>query len=149
MLGWLGSDILGTPRILFAFARDGLMPRALGRVHPRSHAPHVAILCYAALAIVLALTGSFAELAVLSALTVTVPYVAGCAAAWRLARRGVALAGEPLGFRWLGVAAAIGIVSSFALVALASPNEILGFGAAIVIAVAIYLIQTRAVLARS
>ncbi len=149
MLGWLGSDILGTPRILFAFARDGLMPRALGRVHPRSHAPHVAILCYAALAIVLALTGSFAELAVLSALTVTVPYVAGCAAAWRLARRGVALAGEPLGFRWLGVAAAIGIISSFALVALASPSEILGFGVAIVIAVAIYLIQTRAILARS
>jgi len=149
MLGWLGSDILGTPRILFAFARDGLMPRALGRVHPRSRAPHVAILCYATLAAILALTGSFAELAVLSALTVTVPYVAGCAAAWRLARRGVALAGEPLGFRWLGVAAAIGIFSSFALVALASPNEILGFGAAIVIAVAIYLIQTRSILARS
>lgn len=149
MLGWLGSDILGTPRILFAFARDGLMPRALGRVHPRTHAPHVAIICYAILAIVLALSGTFAELAVLSTLTVTVPYVAGCAAAWRLARRGVALAGEPLGFRWLGAAAAVGIISSFALVALASPDEILGFVAAVAIAVAIYVIQTRLVLARS
>ncbi|HEV7489905.1 MAG TPA: amino acid permease [Rhodanobacteraceae bacterium] len=149
MLGWLGSDILGTPRILFAFARDGLMPRALGRVHPRSHAPHVAIICYAILAIVLALSGTFAELAVLSTLTVTVPYVAGCAAAWRLARRGVALAGEPLGFRWLGAAAAVGIISSFALVALASPDEILGFAAAVAIAVAIYVIQTRLVPART
>lgn len=148
MLGWLGSDILGTPRILFAFARDGLMPRALGRVHPRSHAPHVAILCYAAVAIALALSGTFAELAVLSALTVTVPYVAGCAAAWRLARRGVALAGTPLGFRWLGAAAATGIVSSIALVALASRDEILGFAAAVGIAVAIYMVQTRSVLVR-
>jgi APA family basic amino acid/polyamine antiporter len=149
MLGWLGSDILGTPRILFAFARDGLMPSVLGRVHPRSHAPHVAIICYAILAVVLALSGTFAELAVLSTLTVTVPYIAGCAAAWRLARRGVALAGEPLGFRWLGPAAAVGIFSSIGLVALASPNEILGFAAAIAIAVAIYLIQTRVMLSRS
>ena len=35
MLFWLGSDILGSPRILFALARDGLMPAVLGRVHPR------------------------------------------------------------------------------------------------------------------
>lgn len=38
MLAWLGSDLLGTPRILFALARDGRLPRALGRVqsaHPR------------------------------------------------------------------------------------------------------------------
>src|SRR5258706_493710 len=46
MFGWLGSDILGSPRQLFAFARDGLLPRVLGRLHPRSHAPYVAILCY-------------------------------------------------------------------------------------------------------
>ena len=115
MLGWLGSDILGTPRVLFAFARDGLMPRVLGRVHPTTRAPHVAILCYATLAIVLALTGTFAELAVLSTLLVTVPYVGGCAAAVVLARRGVALAGTPLNFRWLRLAAVVGIGSCIAL----------------------------------
>ena len=36
MVGWVASDILGSPRILFAFGRDGLLPRALGRVHPRT-----------------------------------------------------------------------------------------------------------------
>ena len=148
MLGWIGSDILSTPRVLFAFARDGLMPRALGRVHARTSAPHVAVLSYAFVAIVLALTGTFAELAVLATLLVAVPYVGGCAAAWRLSKRGVALAGAPLNFRFLGAAATVGIVSMIALVALAAPMEILGLVASIVIAAVIYLVQTRAVPAR-
>jgi len=149
MLGWLGSDILGTPRVLFAFARDGLMPRVLGRVHPRTRAPHVAILSYAACAIVLAMTGTFAELAVLSTLLVTVPYVGGCAAAVVLARRGVALAGTPLNFRWLMLAAVVGIGSCVALVVLAARMEILGLFATIAVAAAIYLVQTRAAPART
>ena len=145
MLGWLGSDILGTPRVLFAFARDGLMPRALGRVHPRSHAPHVAIACYATLAIVLALSGTFVELAVLSTLLVTVPYIAGCAAAWQLARRGVTRAGTPLNFRWLGAATIVGIASMLGLIALASRAEILGLVAALIVSAAIYRLLTLGV----
>ena len=144
MLGWLGSDILGTPRVLFAFARDGMMPRALGRVHSKTRAPHVAIICYASLAILLALTGTFAELAVLSTLMVAVPYIGGCAAAWQLARRGVALAGPPLNFRGLGVAMVIGIGSMVGVVALAAHAEIIGLFAGVGIAAAIYLVQTRA-----
>jgi len=149
MFGWLGSDILGTPRVLFAFARDGLMPGVLGRVHPTTRAPHVAILSYATAAAVLALTGTFTELAVLSTLLVTVPYAGGCAAAVALSRRGVALAGEPLGFRWLAVAATIGIGSCVALVVLAARVEIIGLVATIAIAAAIYVVQTRRIPLRS
>lgn len=109
MLGMIAGDILGTPRVVFAFARDDLLPRALGRVHPITHTPHVAILSYAALAIVLALTGSFAELAVLATLASAGLYIAACIAAWLLARRGVALAGVPLNFRWLGAAMGLGV----------------------------------------
>ena len=88
MFGWVFSDLLGTPRILFAFGRDGLLPRVFGRVHPRTHAPHIAIICYAAVAIGLALTGTFAELAVLATLASSALYAAGCVAAWRLAHNG-------------------------------------------------------------
>jgi amino acid transporter len=144
MFGWMGTDILGTPRMLFAFARDGWLPRALGRVHSHSHAPHVAILCYAALTIALALTGTFAELAVLSTLATAVYYIGGCAAAWQLARRGVAVAGAPLNFRWLGAVAAIGIGSMLLLIALASRAEIVGLLAVTGGSALLYVLQTRA-----
>jgi APA family basic amino acid/polyamine antiporter len=148
MFGWLGSDIFGSPRQLFAFARDGLMPRVLGRLHPRTHAPYVAILCYSALAIVLALTGTFAELVVLSTLAIAALYVAGCAASWVLARRGVALSGTPLNFRFLGAATVIGISSMLALIALGSRQEIIGLVTLIGFSILLYLVQVRSVLAR-
>jgi amino acid transporter len=143
MLGWISGDILATPRMLFAFARDGLMPRALGRVHERTHTPYVAIVCYATAAAVLALTGSFADLAVAATLLCAVPYAGGCAAAWRLAGRGIALDGAPLGFRWLGLAAALGIASMFALVSLAARAEIIGLLVVVAAAAMLYPIATR------
>jgi amino acid transporter len=149
MFGWMGSDLLGSPRQLFAFGRDGLLPTTLGRLHPRSHAPHVAILSYAAIAIVLALSGTFAELAVLSALACAPLYMAGCAAAWVLSRRGVALAGPPLKFRFLGTAVVLGIGSMAAMVALASRQEIIGLATLIGLSILMYLlIQLRSALAR-
>ena len=145
MFGWMGSDILGTPRVLFAFGRDGLLPRVLGRVHPRTHAPHIAILCYAALAIGLALSGTFAELAVLSTLASAGLYIGGCLAAWQLARRGVALAGAPLNFRWLGGAMVTGVGSMVILICLASREEVLGLFVVVILSVLVYVAQRRRV----
>jgi basic amino acid/polyamine antiporter, APA family len=143
MLGCIGSDILGSPRMVFAIARDGMLPRVLARVHPRTHAPHVAILTYAVVQIAIALSGTFAELAVLSAMTVATLYIAGCCAAWRLARRGVATAGEPLAFRWLGAAASVGIASMLIIIALASRAEITGLAVLIAVSTVAYLLQSR------
>jgi amino acid transporter len=145
MFGWLGSDILGSPRQLFAFARDGLLPQVLGRVHPRTHAPHVAILCYSGLAIVLALTGTFAELAVISALAIAALYAGGCAAAWTLARRGIAQSGTPLNFRFLGTATVVGIGSMMLLIVMGSRQEIMGLLALIALSMLGYFVQTRSV----
>jgi len=141
MLGWIGGDILSSPRLLFAFGRDGTLPRAFGRVHDRTHAPYVAILCYASVALALALTGSFAELAVVSTLAMTPIYIAGCAAAWLLARRQVVQADQPLNFRWIGLAAAVGIFSMLVIIALASRNEILGLLGSIVVSILVYAPQ--------
>jgi len=148
MFGMLSSDLMGSPRQLFAFARAGLLPRVLGRVHGRSHAPHVAIASYAGLAALLALTGTFAELAVLATLTTAPVYAGGCAAAWVLARRGTALAGPPLEFPRLGAAASVGIASMVIVIALAARQEILGLAALMIVSALVYLIQSRAVLAR-
>jgi amino acid transporter len=143
MFGWLGSDILCSPRILFALARDGVLPRVLGRVHARFQSPHFAIAFYCMLAVGLALSGTFAELAVLSTLAIAPLYVAGCASAWRLAHRRVALAGEPLNFRWLSIAVVCGITSMLVLIGLASRAEIMGLVVIIIVSSLVYLLQSR------
>jgi APA family basic amino acid/polyamine antiporter len=148
MFGMLSSDLLGSPRQLFAFARDGLLPAVLGRVHARSHAPHVAILCYAGIVMVLALSGTFAELAVLSALATAAIYAAGCAAAWVLARRGIACAGTPLQFPLLGIAAGVAIVSMLMIIALGSRQELLGLAALVALSALLYLVQSYTAPAR-
>ena len=43
MFGYMCGDMLGSPRALYAFGRDGFLPRALARVHPSFHTPYVAI----------------------------------------------------------------------------------------------------------
>ncbi len=66
MLGVLGSEILCIPRILFAGARDGLMPKPLAKIHPRFFTPHVAITIYASLGVLFSISGGFKRLAIIS-----------------------------------------------------------------------------------
>jgi len=139
MFGWLGADILASPRILFAIARDGRLPAVLGRLNPTTHTPNVAILTYAATAMLLAITGTFAELAVLSALASAVLYAYVCLAAWRLQQRGIALAGTPLNFRGLKLAAITGIAGMIVMIALASATEIAGLVLLLGLSVLLYL----------
>jgi amino acid transporter len=95
MVGFLGGDILGQSRVLFAFARDGLLPRALAAVHPITRAPHVAVLVNAGVAAALAMSGSFAVLAPVASIAIVLLYIATCVAAWVLTRR-EARAASPL-----------------------------------------------------
>jgi APA family basic amino acid/polyamine antiporter len=49
--------LLAQPRVLFAMARDGLLPRWVAGLHPRYHTPHrMTLLCGAAVALVASLT---------------------------------------------------------------------------------------------
>jgi APA family basic amino acid/polyamine antiporter len=93
---------------------------------------------------VIALTGTFAELAVLATLASAALYIAGCAAAWLLAHRGIALAGDPLRFPLLGPAVVVGIASMLAMISLASRQEILGLAGLVGLSVFGYFIQKRA-----
>src|SRR6267143_1461280 len=58
-LGFLSQSILTAPRVYFAMAEDGLFFRSVARVHPRTRAPIVAIALQGALAIAIALAGTF------------------------------------------------------------------------------------------
>jgi amino acid transporter len=68
LTGNLQGNMLTSPRITFAMAEQRTLPRWLGRVHPRFSTPSSSILLYGALALALALSGSFVFLAVLGTL---------------------------------------------------------------------------------
>jgi amino acid transporter len=144
MFGFIAADVLSSPRILFAFARDRLLPSALGRVN-QYHAPHIAITGYAILTVILALSGSFAQLAARATLVLASIYIASCLAAWKLARTGIALTGKPLGFKWIGAAATVGIAGVLTLIMFASRKEIVGLLLLAGISLLAYLAQTRLV----
>ncbi len=59
--GFLAQSMLTAPRVYFAMAQDGLFFRSVARVHPRTRAPIVAIALQGAWAIVIALSGSYAQ----------------------------------------------------------------------------------------
>lgn len=65
--GVLMADALATPRALFSLGLRGLLPRALGQVHPTRHTPHFAIAVYCAINFLLAVTGTFRQLALFAA----------------------------------------------------------------------------------
>lgn len=95
MLGHAGAMILATPRTLFAFARDGFLPAALARVHPEHRSPFVAILLQCAIVLVLAITSTFEQLAILANLSTLTLYGTCCLATWQLRRRDVRAGGTP------------------------------------------------------
>ena len=97
--GWTTSDILSSPRIIFAFGRDGFLPEWFAHVHPRFHTPDVAIITYAAAAFVLSFSSTFQKLTVLSNMAVLLLYILCCLAALELNRRDIRSDGTPFKFR--------------------------------------------------
>ena len=77
--GFVTSDILSSPRMIFAFGRDGALPQFFAHVHPRYRSPDVAIITYAILAFALSVSGTFEKLAVLSNVAVLLMYLLCCA----------------------------------------------------------------------
>ena len=95
MFGYVAGDMLGSPRSLYAFGRDGVLPAALARVHPRFHTPHVAIVTYAMLIAALAISSSFTKLAILANVAGLTLYLTCVAASYELQRRDVRTEGTP------------------------------------------------------
>ena len=139
MLGYLAGDTLSAPRVLFAFGRDGFLPGWVAALHPRTHAPYASILLHVGLGALLAISGSFAELAVLSALATVGVYIVSCVAAVVLQRRDVARAGAPLNFAALPAAAAVGVLGMVWIGVHASGREALGCAATMVISTLWYI----------
>jgi amino acid transporter len=94
ILGNLSAMVLVAPRMTYALAADGMMPRALGTVHPAYRTPHVSIVLFASLALALALGGTFIGMIRISAIARILPYLLTCAAVPVLRRRHSAESGR-------------------------------------------------------
>ena len=113
IFGYIAGDMLGTPRALFALARDGVLPAPLVRVHPRYRTPALAIVLYAAVVAALAISSSFERLVVMANVSALLLYLLCVAASYQLQRRDVQMAGAPFnlpGGMLIQLLAAAGII---------------------------------------
>jgi len=95
MFGYLSANVLSEPRGLFAFSRDGFLPKVFSSVHPSFHTPHVAILVYGVVVAIIALTGTYETLTVFANLSALTLYFLCAIAAYVLRKRDVRTDGEP------------------------------------------------------
>lgn len=148
MFGHMGGMTLAMPRMIYAFARDGFLPRTFAEVHPVTRTPTAAIFLHVALALGLAVTGTFERLAILANVSALLMYL-GCAlASWRLRRMDLAApetAAAATGFRvpFGGVVPLLACAVIAWLLSGLTGGEWIALGSALVVASAIYAITTR------
>jgi amino acid transporter len=145
MFGYLTGSMLATPRTLFALARDGVLPAAVARVHPRFHTPHIAVMLHAALTAVIGISSTFERLAVVSNVVVLSLNLLCCAAAWRLLKR-PARPGQPGGLLFPGARLVIGAAALGLLWVLSHATwlEFTWLGGVLGVATALYFLRPGA-----
>lgn len=73
--GLVSGDLLASPRLLFAAARDGMLPKFLAKVHPKYATPYWSVIVYASVGFLLSVSGGFRELATLASAALLLIYV--------------------------------------------------------------------------
>jgi amino acid transporter len=144
MTGNNAGQILSGSRMLFALAEHGALPTFFARIHPRFRTPANAVLFTSVVAVLLALSGSWAKLAVVSAVARLVTYVGVSAATLRLRAprfsQGVPAAAfvAPLG----PVVPLVAMAMSLGVAAGATREQLLGGLAALVVGAVLYGIRS-------
>jgi len=137
--GYLGGMTLSLPRLVFALARDGYLPRALAAVHPVHRTPQAAIAVQTVLTLALAISGTFERLAILANAAALALYLGCAVAAWRL--RSTAPAGAPgPSLPLAGIAPFLAVPVILWLLTGLTRGEWIGFGACIAVASALYAV---------
>ena len=134
----LSGSLLATPRALFAAAEDGLLPACLAAVHPRFRTPHTAIIVFAALSYVFAITGTFRKLAVLSSASVLLIYFAVSLSVLGLRHRNVQASQEVFRIPGGPVVPLLSCAVVLWLLSHAARAEVLGLSLLLLVASAVY-----------
>lgn len=148
----VGGNLLGsmfsTPRITYRLALDRQLPPLLADVDPRHNAPWVSVVVYGTAAFLLAVTGSFVFLAVLSVLTRLLIYITCIAGMPRIARQSDAetllkLPGGPV-IPVLALMVCVGLLTRVSIESVLATAALLGAGSVLfAIAIVMNRRQTR------
>lgn len=142
ILGTSNATLLLGPRFLHSLAVNGYGPAALARVHPRFRTPDLAIAVQCVVALALALSGSFVQLALLSMVTRLLAYITTSASVLMLHQRDgdaagtLQLPGGPL----IPLAA---LALSMALLLSARPAHLIAVALAVLVGSVIYRFPRR------
>ena len=99
--GNLAGSILGAPRIIFSMAENRMLPAWFGHVHKKYATPDRSIILMGTMALTLALTGSFVQLAIASSVVRLLGYIV-CIASLPAIRRSADSEARQRAFRLRG-----------------------------------------------
>lgn len=131
------TEVLGTARLMYAMASDGLFPKVVRKVHPTYRTPYVAVIIEGAIALALSFYSQIPQLISFAVFNLGISYLLVCLSLSVLKKSGEhGLRGQSV-IPWLGVA-----ISLFLLYSTSLTDKLVG-AAAVIAGVPIYLFYAR------
>jgi APA family basic amino acid/polyamine antiporter len=150
--GYLAGGMVNVPRLTFAMAEQGDLPRFFRAVHSGFRTPYISIICYAVVVWAMAASGSFLQNLTLSVVARLVTYGLVCAALPVLRRRdGTTRAAPVARFRLPGgwVFAAAGVLGMIVVATQVSSREAAIMGVVVALASIHYFVARGSTSERS
>jgi amino acid transporter len=131
------TEVLGTARLLYAMSSEGLLPRALGRVHPRYKTPYLAVAVEGVIALILMPFTGISQLISFAVFNLGVCYLLVSLSLSVLKKRGEhALRGQSV-IPWLGAG-----ISLYLLYSTSTLDKVVG-SVVILLGIPIYLYYSK------
>jgi amino acid transporter len=124
------SGMIGTSRLGYALAADGLFPRIFARIHPKFKTPYLGIIVQAASALIAAIVGRLDTLIATSVFFMAIAYVATSASIFSLRRKG---AEAQFHLKGGFLIPSLGVIFSIFLITQCAPTQI-ALGVALLLA---------------
>jgi amino acid transporter len=141
MMGHNAGAVLSGSRMLFALAENRDLPSWFARIHPQFRTPANCVLATSAVALALALSGTFEKLATASAVARLVPYAAACGSTLMLRHPRFTGVVRPATFviPFGPVVPFLGLLVSIAIMSGATWQQLLGGLSSLVVGAALFM----------
>ncbi|HMD78854.1 MAG TPA: amino acid permease [Nitrososphaerales archaeon] len=131
------TEVLGTARLMYAMSADGLLPKAIHRVHPRFQTPYVAVLIEGAIALALSLYTGITQLISFAVFNLAICYLLVCLSLWVLKKD------EEHGLRGQRILPWLGAIVSLYLIFSTSLTDIIIGSVIVLLGIPVYLFFSK------